>query len=310
VTTRPGAAVNGKRNRPSASASALTGPTIRRHRLGAELRRLREKGGLRLEDTAAMLGVAPSTVSRIETGKAPARTAYVNLMLDFYGMEDPQHRRYLADLAREGQRKGWWASFDDLLPHGAGDYLGLEGDARKVRTFAVQAIPGLLQTAGYAGAVVRANRPGLSTEQANSLIAVTMRRQELARGRSELHAVIDESALLRMFGSAEVMAAQLDRLASAAADPLMTVQVLRFASRQVLSPGFTILSFADDADIDVGCGSGSDEQVTVTSDSDQVGRLLATFVQVAAYADSAADSARLIGQLRKRYAGGHHAAGE
>ena len=50
-------------------------PTVRRHRLGAELRRLREARSLRLKDVAAMLDVAPSTISRIETAKTPTRTS-------------------------------------------------------------------------------------------------------------------------------------------------------------------------------------------------------------------------------------------
>ena len=83
-------------------------------------------------------------------------------------------------------------------------------------------------------------------------------------------------------------------------DPLVTVQVLRLAnSGQVLSAGFTLLSFADDADADVGCGSGSDEQVTVTKDGDRVSQLRSTFAELTYHADSAASSARLIGELRK-----------
>jgi transcriptional regulator with XRE-family HTH domain len=274
----------------------LLGPTIRRRRLGAELRRLRESRGLRLEDVAVKLGVAPSTLSRIETGKAPARTSYVHTMLGMYGIDDPEQQRHLIDLAREGQRKGWWAGYDDLLPPGAGDYLGLEADARKICTFAVQAIPGLLQTAGYAAAVIRAARPGLSTEQYDRLVTVTMRRQEFCSGRREVHAVIDESALLRAFGSAEVMAAQLGHLA--AAGPLITIQVLRLTSPQILSAGFTILSFTDQADSDIGCGSENGDQVNVTADSDNITRLRSTFTQLTQHADTPASSAELIGKLR------------
>jgi transcriptional regulator with XRE-family HTH domain len=295
--TRPAESVNGYAARRDATeTSALVGPTIRRHRLGAELRRLRDASGLRLEDVAARLDVAPSTLSRIETGKAPTRTSYLYTMLDIYGVDDPQQRCHLADLAREGQRKGWWADYDDLLPPGTGSYLGLEAAASKICTFAVQAIPSLLQTAGYAAAVIRA---GLSAEQQDRLVAVTMRRQEISPGLRELHAVIDESALLRTFGSADVMAAQLDHLASTTTDPLITVQVLRLtASPQLLSPGFTILSFTDQADPDVGCGNGDEDQVNLTTGSDSVSRLRSTFTKLTQHADTPARSAELIGQLR------------
>src|SRR6266700_7046778 len=86
-------------------ASLSVGPAIRRRRLGADLRQLREQRSLRLEEVADQLGVAPSTLSRIETGKAPTRTSYLAVMLDLYGVADPARRRLLMDMAREGQRK-------------------------------------------------------------------------------------------------------------------------------------------------------------------------------------------------------------
>jgi transcriptional regulator with XRE-family HTH domain len=288
-------------NRSTRDAGTLIGPTIRRHRLGAELRRLREAGGYLLEDVAAKLDVAPSTLSRIETGKAPARTSYVYTMLDFYEVNDPEQRRYLADLAREGQRKGWWADYDDLLPSGTGPFLDFEAAAAKVCTFAPQTIPGLLQTADYAAAVIRATRPDFIPEQVQTLVKVTLQRRELSCGRRELHAVIDESALLRAIGSADVMAAQLDYLATATADPLMTVQVLRLtAPAQILCPGFTVMSFTNHADADVGCRNENAEHVTVINDSDNVSALRNMFARLSRHAESAASSAVLINEMRKR----------
>jgi|HubBroStandDraft_1064217.scaffolds.fasta_scaffold36369_2 transcriptional regulator with XRE-family HTH domain len=283
-------------------AAALMGPTICRHRLGAELRKLRESLGYRLEDIAARLDVAPSTLSRIETGKAPARTSYVQVMLDSYGLDDAGQRSYLEDLAREGQRKGWWADHDDILPHGAGEYVGLEAAARKVLTFAVQTIPSLLQTPGYAEAVIRATRPDLTSDQVQALVMVTLRRQELARGHRKLHAVIDESALLRSLGSPAVMTAQLDHLTTAAADPLTTVQVLCLKTPQhVISPGFTILGFTDHAYTDVGSHSGDDGHITITTDHDTVQRLQRTFLTLARQAAPAPRTAELIHELRKQH---------
>jgi transcriptional regulator with XRE-family HTH domain len=72
--------------------TASIGPTVRRRRLGTELRRLREANSIKLEEVADQLGVAPSTLSRIETGKAPTRSAYLSEMLKMYGVEDPGQR--------------------------------------------------------------------------------------------------------------------------------------------------------------------------------------------------------------------------
>jgi transcriptional regulator with XRE-family HTH domain len=104
------------------------GPTVRRRRLGAELRRLREAHSLKLEEVAEKLGLAPSTLSRIETGKAPTKTAYLAAMLEMYNVEDPGIRKVLVDMAREGHRKGWRSIYDDVLPSGFDIYVRTDSD--------------------------------------------------------------------------------------------------------------------------------------------------------------------------------------
>ena len=103
-----------------------------------EPRQLREARSLRLDDVAAVLGVAPRRVSCVETGKAPTRTGYLTMMLDHYRVDDADERRRLADLARQGQRQGWWADYRDVLPAGAGTWLGLEHAAVRVLSFSVR----------------------------------------------------------------------------------------------------------------------------------------------------------------------------
>jgi transcriptional regulator with XRE-family HTH domain len=87
-----------------------------RYQLGSDLRQLREERRLRLEDAVAHLGIASSTLSRIETGKSPARTCFVNALMDLYGLDDTDRRAVLAEMAREGQREPWWARYRDALP--------------------------------------------------------------------------------------------------------------------------------------------------------------------------------------------------
>src|SRR5580658_5248810 len=147
---------------------AADGPSFLRRRLGRELRQLREARSLRLEDVAAHLGVAAGTLSRIETGKAPTRTSYLKILLDLYGADDPDQRRQLTEIAREGQRKNWWSDYEDLITAETGRYLGLEIAADQVRSWSMLAVPGLLQTADYAEAVARATRPDLTASQARA----------------------------------------------------------------------------------------------------------------------------------------------
>ena len=184
------------------NGAQLAAAGVSRLRAGAELRRLRDAAALRLQDVAAELGVAPSTLSRIENGLAPARASYVRAMLDIYGVTDDGHRRRLTDLARDGQRAGWWADYDDVLATGVGTYLGLESAARSVRSFSALAVPDLLQADDYAEALCRAACPHLDARQVRTLAGLKTRRQEARRDLPrQAHLIADEAALLRVIGS-------------------------------------------------------------------------------------------------------------
>lgn len=274
------------------------GPTIRRRRLGTDLRRLREARSLRLEDVAARLEVAPSTLSRIETGKAPTRTSYLSVMLDLYGVDDPGQRERMADMAREGQRKGWWAQCDDLLASGVGSYLGLEAAACAVRSFVVDVVPGLVQTRAYASAVYAASRPELTADQVKRLAWLQTRRPEMLADGAELHLILDEAVLRRTVGTAHVMIAQLQHLLAVAGRPSTTVQVLRLASlRPVLSDSFTVLSFADQGDPDVGYYDGVRGQAIRQERESDVRAMRHVFDQLRRAAMTPTDTAKVITKL-------------
>jgi transcriptional regulator with XRE-family HTH domain len=275
----------------------LSGPTIGRHRLGLELRRLREVAGLRLEDAAAELGVAPSTLSRIETGKAPVRTSYVRVLADRYGLTSEDEIRQLTDLAREGQRKGWWADSAHHLPAGLDRYLGLEAAAGIIRTFAAHAIPGLLQTSHYAAAACQAARPGGSADEIRALAAVTVRRKKFLRDGHQVHAIIDESALLRTVGTSDIMAEQLAHLQRQTASPSLTIQVLALSRpRGLLSDSFTVLTFPDPADPDIACHVSADEQSGLVRPV-TASALRNSFDVLSSAAMSVADSATRISEI-------------
>jgi transcriptional regulator with XRE-family HTH domain len=280
-------------------------PAISRVKLGTELRRLREARGLRLADVAGKLGVVPSTLCRIETGRAPTRTCYLNTLIGLYGIDDADQRRQLADLAREGQRDGWWTEFTDVLPISTCHYLGLESAAATVRVFTTQAIPGLLRTPGYAAAVWRASRPSTDPAQFRRLLAVTQHRQKLLNDDGfRLHAVVDEAALRRPIGTTDVLNAQLDHLAALTTNGNVTLQVLPLTTPwTVLSHPFALLAYPDPATPDTAATSNAPGQVTIARHADQVRALKTTFSTIAATALPPADSARLITQLAQA---GHH----
>ena len=278
--------------------SVSAGPTVRRRRLGSELRRLRESQSIKLEEVAERLGLAPSTLSRIETGKAPTRTVYLNSMFEFYGVDDPGQRQILLEMAREGHRKGWWAVWDGVLPTGFGIYVGLEAEAASLRVYEAQVMHGLLQTEDYARAVMSTVRRRQTPDEIDRLVRLRMQRQEvLTRANPlELWIILDEAVLRRMEGPSDVMREQLEHLYEASQWPNVTVQVLTFGSG--LHPGmggpFAIIEFPERLDPDVVYTEGVTGQAYMEERDSEVRARSETFDLLRATALPPAESALLI----------------
>jgi transcriptional regulator with XRE-family HTH domain len=232
-----------------------TGPTVRRRRLGTELRRLRDSAGYKLEEVAGMLGVAPSTLSRIETGKAPTKSAYLSQLLELYQVTDAGQRQLLVDMAREGHRKGWWAAYDDVLPSGLGVYVGLEAEASGLRSYEIGVVHGLLQTTDYARAILRASAPRHTADQIERLVDLRMERQRRLDDDPplDLWVIHDEAVIRRTVGGPVVMRHQLAHLLVAAGLPGVTLQVLPFdtGAHAGHDGPFSIVEFHDRSDPEV-----------------------------------------------------------
>ncbi|MER6955872.1 MULTISPECIES: helix-turn-helix transcriptional regulator [unclassified Streptomyces] len=234
------------------------GPAVRRRKLGAELRNLRAQAGLTSGEAARLVGWHQSKVSRIETGTSGSKPADVRLLLDAYGVADPQLRELMLALAGtdgSGGRDHWWHAYRGVLPPTYRDFISLESQASAMRTLETSVVPGLLQTPEYARAVTRAAVEGVTEDQLDTLVEVRLARQDVLRAQPplELSAVLDEAVLRREVGGPEVMAQQLGRLVEAARLPQVRLQVLPFAAGAhigVTGP-FVIFSFSRTSDLDV-----------------------------------------------------------
>lgn len=206
------------------------GPTVRRRRLGIELRRLRQTAGVAIPSVAERLECSVSTVSRMETGETVVHVRDVREMLDMYGLTDGAQREALLTLAREAQPHGWWQRY--RVPADLERYIGLEADAAELRAFEVNIVHGLLQTEDYARALFHVGRHDATTEDIELKVALRMRRQDVLQRQPEpvrLWLIQDEAALHRLIGGPAVMRAQLSRLIQAADSPNVTIQVLPFS---------------------------------------------------------------------------------
>jgi len=131
--------------------AASPSPTVRRKRLGIELRQLREQARLTCEDVGQRLDCSGTRISRMETGRISVRPGDVRELLEIYGVLG-EEADALVQLAREARRKGWWHTYGRVLPTWFEPYVGLESEAAALRDFQCMVVPGLLQTKEYARA--------------------------------------------------------------------------------------------------------------------------------------------------------------
>jgi transcriptional regulator with XRE-family HTH domain len=226
-------------------------PTVRRRRLAAELRRLREAAELTIDEVGEKLECSASKISRIETGHVGVTPRDVRDMLELYGIEDDQ-REALVQLAREARKKGWWHAYNEVF---TGAFVGLESDASSLHTHQALLVPGLMQTVEYTCAVIRAIRPDATEADIERRVTARLTRQKLMTDPNppEYWAVIDEAVLQRTVGGPEVMRGQLARLIEMAALPHVTLQVVPFSAgaHSGMEAPFLILGFPEQADPDV-----------------------------------------------------------
>jgi len=226
-------------------------PTVRRRRLAAELRGIRESKGKSGDTVAAALKWSPSKISRYERARTGLRPREVERLLDYYEITGPR-RALLLGLAEDAAQKGWWEEHADSLSEDYKQFIGLEHEATSMAIWHVDVVTGLLQTEEYARHIIGSYSrvepvaPGM----VGRLVRVRMRRQQvLNRDGLELLVVLDESVLKRRIGDESVMYDQLQRLVKEADRPNLTLQVLPLdAQHSVFGESFVIFGLGQDAD--------------------------------------------------------------
>jgi transcriptional regulator with XRE-family HTH domain len=214
------------------------------------LQELREAAGLKREEAARVLRVAPATVRRMETADVALKIPYVQVLLTTYGVAEEDVAAFVT-LTEEANRPGWWQRFHDVLPDWFSMYVSLEGAAHLIRQYEPHFVPGMLQTDEYARAVLEAGtvgRTGPGTIERH--VSLRMARQKLLTQENPPHlwVIMDETALMRPVSiRSQVMRDQIDQLLEITAKDHVILQVCEFASGP--HPGtyapFSLFRFAE-----------------------------------------------------------------
>ncbi|UFQ19627.1 MULTISPECIES: helix-turn-helix domain-containing protein [Streptomyces] len=276
------------------------GPTVLRIILGTQLRRLRESVGVTREEAADAIRGSHAKICRLELGRVGCKERDVADLLTLYRVTDEERRAAFLALARGTSTPGWWHRYNDVLPGWFETLIGLEEAASVIRTYEVQFIPGLLQTAEYARAVCRLGDPHAAAPEVERRVELRLRRQALltAPNPPRLWAVLDEACLRRPLGGPGVMVAQLRHLLEMTRLPNVTVQIAPFDLGGHAAAGgpITILRFLEPDLPDIVYL----EQLTSAlylDKRDDVDHYLAVTDQLSAQASSPRDSRAMVEKL-------------
>jgi transcriptional regulator with XRE-family HTH domain len=277
-------------------------PTVRRRRLGQELRRLREIKGMTAEEVAERLLVSQSKISRLENGRRSISQRDVRDLCGVYEVEDHRIVDSLMQMAKDSRQQGWWHAFGDI-PYSV--YIGLETDAESLRVYEPQVVPGLLQTRSYAEALISGALPETPPSDIEKRVNVRARRQDRVSAPEQplrLWAVIDESALRRRVGGEQVMTEQLEHLIEQSRLPHVTVQVLPFdmGAHPGINGQYAILEFPDAADSSVVYIEGVTSDLYLEKAND-VQRYSVMYEHLRAQALNVDQTRRFINEIAKEY---------
>lgn len=279
-------------------------PTVRRRRLGQELRRLRELKGMTAEEVADRLLVSQSKISRLENGRRSISQRDVRDLCGVYEVEDHRVVDSLMQMAKDSRQQGWWHAFGDI-PYSV--YTGLETDAASLRVYESLIVPGLLQTRDYAHAVIEGMWPEATQSEIDKRIQIRLKRQDrLTDPDNPLRfwAVIDEALLRRVVGNDRIMADQLKHLAELSMQPHVTLQVLPYSvgAHPGMYGKFVILEFQDAMDASVVYLEGVTSDLYLEKPND-VQSYTVMYEHLRAKALSAEQSMEFIHQVAETYGG-------
>lgn len=183
---------------------------------GAELRYYRTRAGWSQKDLAVRANVSHDVISKIETGERPPAEDFPPRLDAIPELDTRGTLTRLWGNLKKGHRQrayGWFERWADI-----------EAQATALRSYEPLIVPGLLQTAEYARAILSL-RPGGPPEDLDAQVSARLARQVVLE-RAQLWCVLDHGVLHRGIGGTEVTRGQLDRLVALADHPRVSIQVI------------------------------------------------------------------------------------
>jgi transcriptional regulator with XRE-family HTH domain len=230
--------------------NADVSPTLRRRRLGREIRKYRDARNLSGEALARQLtGVNQARLSRVEGGKGRLTAVQLRTLIEVLAPGEQTAQEW-QQLWEQADQLGWWADFADFLDARSEMLVGFESDAVHLRQYIEAFVPSLLTTPEYTRAVVHASQSARPSDMAGIVEFRQRRQRRLDDPNFRYTLVMAEGALHRHVGGSQVLAEQLRYLLDAEWAATVEVLVVPFEADVYAAQGmsFEIMQFADPED--------------------------------------------------------------
>ncbi|MFE5089531.1 helix-turn-helix domain-containing protein [Streptomyces sp. NPDC056638] len=253
---------------------------------GWELRRQREAHNLKQGQLGDIIFCTGSLIGQIETTRKLPTRDFSERVDAALGTDGVFSR--LVGLVLRSQLPTWFQPYADM-----------EARATYISTYQAQLVYGLLQTEGYARALLGVDHPS----RVDEMVAARLERQRILTGETPpaLWVVLSEAALLQKVGGHDVMREQVARLLDFRDNPWVQIQVLPFSVGQHtgMMGSFTLLRFEDDPDLFY---VESYDQGHMTANPQVIKERSVGYARLQATALSPEDSATLIARvMEERY---------
>ncbi|UUU33478.1 Scr1 family TA system antitoxin-like transcriptional regulator [Streptomyces sp. CA-210063] len=217
-------------------------PTARQERLGAELRKIRERAGVTARAAASLLGTNPIQQSAYEAGRSGISEERIRRLAAHCACDDRAYVDALVSMANE-RGKGWWDKYrGTVVPQGLA-LAESEYHATRIRTFQVVHVPGLLQTEEHMRALFNYASQNVPQGDLDTFVAFRTQRQQVLDDPSgtPYEAIVHEAALRIRVGGRDTTRAQLKRLLERSEAANVTVRVLPFDTDDFAGTGYSML---------------------------------------------------------------------
>jgi transcriptional regulator with XRE-family HTH domain len=227
---------------PSSSAQAA------REAVAHRLRDLRKEAGLTVVQLAAACGWHYSKTSRIENALTGPSATDIRRWCAAAGADDQAQDLVVQSINAESMYRQWRDQVRAGLRHIQESRVQAFQDTEFFRIYSSSLVPGVLQTEGYALAVlgIAASIHGLPVDDSADAARARIERSRIVHEQGHRFIVVIEEAVLHcQIADSDAMAAQLGYLLTAGALPAVSLGIIPMAARRTHWPEETFHLYDD-----------------------------------------------------------------